>query len=933
MFNLLKKPATFFLNKLSYKRKLSLFFLIMLLPFLILVTLSFMDIKREHDIYHKKNITIKYNGAFTTLIVNLQKHRGFSGIYFNGDYSLKNEILDTELEIDKNFKSILNLDSRELNLYKRSPILVEFIKRWEGLKLDKTRDISKRDRVYNTHTKLIKDILDELSYINKRAGLKISDNITMYSIEDMLYSKLPILSEYVGQARGHISSKLTNRDHDSNSLRHTVFLYGIIKSNLDAISSDLAGIDKTDQEDLLLKSKEAKRVSNNFLKLINSEIINKKVLTYDKRAFFKEGTDVVQSIFELHNSLVGAYKKLLSSKIDQLNKKLLYQAILFLFIAFLLFYIFKTFYKSLMSALRKLQIASIRIAKGDNSVTIFSETEDEFSDVIRAFNIMSSDIRRNISFLNGYKLAIDESSIVSKSDKAGIITYANDKFCTLSGYSSKELLGKPHSIIRHPDMPKEIFKDMWETIKAKKVWRGIIKNRRKSGKHYFVDATVIPILDNNNRLIEYVAVRHDITELEDKKVQLQKQRIDLLTTLFNRSQMIEDLKSIKNPALFLLNINSFAQLNDFYGNRAGDEVLKEIGKILQKIADSVKVRAYRLHADEFAILNELKESSYDDYRKFVAKVIDIIEGDKISFGKNKISVTLTAGVAFMESVSKESSSLSSLLINANSALRDAKESNKKFLIYDSSRKEKINYEKNMQSIEMIKSAILDNRVISYYQPIVDNYTGKVSKYESLVRIVKEDGTIIVPSLFLDIAKKAKLYSDITKIVIENAFNEFRDREFDFSINLSIEDIQDKKIVEFIKESLSSFPDPKRAIFEIVESEEIKDYQEVARFIKDIKSFGAKIAIDDFGSGYSNFEHILTLDVDYLKIDGSLIKNIDKDEESRIITNAIIAFCKKLNRKTIVEFVHNEEIYNLSKSLGADYSQGFFLGRAVSKLDL
>ena len=148
---------------------------------------------------------------------------------------------------------------------------------------------------------------------------------------------------------------------------------------------------------------------------------------------------------------------------------------------------------------------------------------------------------------------------------------------------------------------------------------------------------------------------------------------------------------------------------------------------------------------------------------------------------------------------------------------------------------------------------------------------------------------------------------------------------EFSVNLCIEDILSEKTTNYLYNKLENYPHPERIIFEITESQEIADYAIINKFIKYVKQYNVKIAIDDFGSGYANFEHILNIDTDYIKIDGSLIKNIHTDKNSKIITEAIINFSKKLNLQTIVEFVHNEEVQKIVKELGADYSQGFHLG--------
>jgi EAL domain-containing protein (putative c-di-GMP-specific phosphodiesterase class I) len=193
-------------------------------------------------------------------------------------------------------------------------------------------------------------------------------------------------------------------------------------------------------------------------------------------------------------------------------------------------------------------------------------------------------------------------------------------------------------------------------------------------------------------------------------------------------------------------------------------------------------------------------------------------------------------------------------------------------------------------------------------------------------MLDKEGNTVPTWTFLEIAQKSKLYPQVTKIVIDKAFKAFEDfPQYDFSLNLTVEDIHSKEITEFIYDKLKHYNNSNRVIFEITESEEVRDYKTINSFIENVKKYGVKIAIDDFGSGYANFEHIISIDADFIKIDGSLIKNIDTDKNARIITEAIIDFSKKLGKKTIAEFIHCEEIYDIVKELGADYSQGFYLG--------
>jgi len=193
-------------------------------------------------------------------------------------------------------------------------------------------------------------------------------------------------------------------------------------------------------------------------------------------------------------------------------------------------------------------------------------------------------------------------------------------------------------------------------------------------------------------------------------------------------------------------------------------------------------------------------------------------------------------------------------------------------------------------------------------------------------MLDDDGKIISPMAFLTIAKKSNLYLEITRTVITKAFEYFSTKDDDFSINLTIEDILSPEINNLIYQKIQEFPQTaNRVIFEIVEDEGIENYDEVSPFIEKMKSYGCKIAIDDFGTGYSNFDYLMKLNVDFIKIDGSMIRYLDYDENAKLVTQLIVDFAKKLKIKTIAEFVHSSEIHDIVKEMDIDYSQGFYLG--------
>ena len=528
------------------------------------------------------------------------------------------------------------------------------------------------------------------------------------------------------------------------------------------------------------------------------------------------------------------------------------------------------------------------------------------------------DSKYSYNFLLGYKKAIDESSIVSKTDKKGFITFVNSKFCETSGYEKDELIGKDHRIIRHPSMSKEFFAQMWETILDKKIFKGVIANKRKDGSIYYVDTTIIPILDENKDIVEFISIRHNITKIYEQKKLIEEQFIDELTLLPNRQKLLRDLKDNKITKIAIININSFRDINNFYGFETGDLVLKKFSQILlDKIYENIEL--YRVANDIFAICTKNKEN-LEDIRKICTNIIEHISLNPILINNNSFYLSISIGVARN---CKDSSLQNNLLSKAEYALRIAKKQNISILFLDENIELYNKLKENKKLIEELKNALISNNLLIYGQKIINNFSKK-EKYEILMRIKLEDGSILTPYSFLKEAKKAKLYLGMTRMLVKKACEYFKGKDIEFNLNLTLEDIKDQYTMDFIVHTIEKTNTAKQITFEIVESEGIESFTEVSNFIKKAKKLGCKIAIDDFGTGYSNFEYIIKLDVDYIKIDGSLIKNINSDNNLYLTVQTIVGFAKALKIKTVAEFVHNEDVLNCVQILDIDYSQGFFI---------
>ena len=233
----------------------------------------------------------------------------------------------------------------------------------------------------------------------------------------------------------------------------------------------------------------------------------------------------------------------------------------------------------------------------------------------------------------------------------------------------------------------------------------------------------------------------------------------------------------------------------------------------------------------------------------------------------------------------------------------------------------------IEDIVLIKGVLESGTVEPYVQPIIDTTTNKVSKFECLMRLRDpESGTTYSIFPLLTTAKTVHLYEGLMELMVEKSMAIFKDLPYAFSLNLSYEDIGNQRFRHYILHKIQEFPEPSNIIFEILETDVIEDFDVICNFIDDVRKFGCKIAIDDFGSGYSSMENILKLKPDFIKVDGSLIHDIDHSAESLAIVKSVISMANELHAETVAEYVHSKDVLDVVKSLGIDYLQGYYTGR-------
>jgi len=436
-----------------------------------------------------------------------------------------------------------------------------------------------------------------------------------------------------------------------------------------------------------------------------------------------------------------------------------------------------------------------------------------------------------------------------------------------------------------------------------------------------------------------VAYGFNITEiLKGKEILKQQIKTDWLTNLGNRVKLLEDIEKIEKDELSLLvfDVIKFSQINGFFGHKKGDEFLKQFALEIKSFAQSLKftANAYRLRGNTFAILIHFENLQSKELIKNINKALfELFKNIKIEVNNIQTNVEIRVGIASKCTKKDKKFLCSSLLNNAETALSEAKKESLEFKDFKDMKDISERYKNNINWANKLRDIFdhkCDAKLKAYFQPIYNIQNRKIEKFEALVRI--EDGNkVISPFMFLDVAKQINFLTKITKEVTTQALDKFKDQNFEFSLNLTSQDLKDDKHLNYLCKTIEKNGFKTSSIvLEILEDEDMYEFIDT---IANLKTKGFKLAIDDFGTGYSNFQKLQQLNVDYIKIDGSLVKNVVNNPKDLTIIKSICNYAEAIGVKTIAEFVADESIYELIKTSGVDYVQGYYIGEPNPTLNV
>jgi diguanylate cyclase (GGDEF)-like protein/PAS domain S-box-containing protein len=528
--------------------------------------------------------------------------------------------------------------------------------------------------------------------------------------------------------------------------------------------------------------------------------------------------------------------------------------------------------------------------------------------------------------------AIDQAVIVAITDVRGTITYANDRFCDISGYTREELIGSNHRLLKSGVHSPQVFRQMYRCLAQGGVWRGELCNRAKGGELYWVDTVITPQLGPEGKPVAYMAIRVDITARKKAEAQLcHAARHDALTGLLNRAALLDDLSERLSQTqarrqkliIYLLDLDGFKHVNDTLGHAAGDALLKQVSGRLVSVASEAALVA-RLGGDEFAIV---QLSSGDERKDAQALAINLLQVIAVPFAvesqEASVGVSIGISVAPLHGVT-----IPELLYKADLALYRVKsEGRGGFHFFEDELRSRAQDRNRL--INELRASVTRGEFELHYQPICEAGTLRPRSAEALVRWRHPSRGLLYPDEFIGVAEESGLMEGLGRWTLERACTDAVSwpGELKVAVNLSPAQFRGGFLFDLIIDVLmkTGLP-PRRLELEVTESMLLQDREENLLLFRRLKDIGVTFALDDFGVGYASLGSVVSFPFDKLKIDRSFISELPSRPTSRAVVASIMTLARGLNVAVTAEGVETKEQLAYLRGQGIDSVQGYLLGR-------
>ncbi len=528
-------------------------------------------------------------------------------------------------------------------------------------------------------------------------------------------------------------------------------------------------------------------------------------------------------------------------------------------------------------------------------------------------------------------------------DMEGRWLQVNDALCRITGYNEKELKGTTLEAITHPedvgldaDSRRELVDGRVNSFQIEKRYRHAL------GHYFWVLLTVSLVRDAQSRALHVISQVQDLSERKNLAQRLEYLiDHDFLTGLFNRRRFELELSREAErvarygakAAVLVMDLDHFKDVNDAFGHKSGDDLLRGVAGALRHRIRQTDLLA-RVGGDEFAVL--LPQTDADQAQIVADGIVKTMSRHVAMLGEQSIRTTASIGVALFDGLSA-----AEVLARADLAMYEAKQAGRnRFALYrpGGGRRERVSA--RLAEAERLRTALEEDRLILYGQPILDLREKEVHQYEVLLRLQDDEGgEPLPPSTFLYIAERFGLIQAIDGWVARKAIELIAEhgragRRLVLHVNLSGKSIGDPTVAALIESTLGEAGiDPACLVFELTETAAIANIEEAKAFAHRLRARGCRLALDDFGAGFGSFYYLKALPFDYFKIDGDFIRGIAESPMDQLVVRAIVGIARGMGKKTIAEFVADAATAHLLEEAGVDYAQGYHVGRPRPLLDV
>ncbi|WP_017756166.1 sensor domain-containing protein [Calidifontibacillus oryziterrae] len=573
------------------------------------------------------------------------------------------------------------------------------------------------------------------------------------------------------------------------------------------------------------------------------------------------------------------------------------------------------------------RIHNVPLVRNDNTVHELMITIEDLTD-----RKTEGIIKETINELENIKYSLDEASLLTITDPRGVIKYVNDHFCKLFQFSSEELVGFDHRVINSKYHPKQFFKKMWSDLGNGRIFRSEIRNKAKDGTIIWLDATIVPFIDENGRPYQYMSICKDITAKKNAEEELlYLAYYDELTSVANKRKMQDEVNVRINRgrpfALLCINLERFKSINDSFGYNIGDMVLVEVAKRLLGIIDKGYVVA-RKEGDKFLVL--LNNNDVEKIKQTCEKILTELP-KPFEIKNHRIYTSTSIGVCTYPS---DGNSFDELLKKAVQAMYAAKSKRRNhYKLFDKQLEQEL--ERKIVIERYLRDAIDNNELSVNYQPRIKTNSKTVVGMEALLRWNNSLLGKVPPSEFIPIAEETGLIVPIGIWTLEQAitqtkkWHELGHNKLKVSVNLSVIQLQEPNIGDTIIGIVKKLKFPPQLLeLEITENNSLEKNFALLEQLNKLKTFGIQISIDDFGTGYSSLSYLRSFPVNRLKIDQSFVQDLEKNGDTTIV-RTIIAMAKNLDFHVTAEGVETQKQFAFLHAHSCDEIQGFYFSRPLS----